>query len=1124
MAADAPRSPQQPPTVEGGPGAAPVTPDGRTLTIQDGRSASADAATPEPMDVTPGSPPLPACTPQPTFGPLADYEILSEIARGGMGVVYKARQYLGNEPPRPFRIVALKRLRSGDFASPGDRQRFRQETEAIAHLDHPNIVPIYDVGEAAGQPFFAMKFIDGGSLGHALKHRRASCAPAEAARLVALLARAVHHAHQRGILHRDLKPGNILLDTDGVPYITDFGLAKLLDSDPERLTQTGAIMGTPSYMAPEQAGTGNPPTTAIDVYALGAILYELLTGRPPFEGIDVFETLRRVRELEPVPPRARNRKVDHDLETICLKCLQKEPARRYGSAEALAEDLEGWLAGRPVRARRVGAVGRAVRWVRRQPGIAALLLLVALTTAGGFVGTWMAWRHAVAGWDAARDRAEAERTAREQAVIAEGNTREALADARHNLYFASVAVAAREWHDGNLDRVAAFLEQCPAEERRWEWGYLHRLTRPGLKVLPGYRGIHQAAAFSPDRRFLAMAGEDGIRLCDPESGQTLRTLTGSPREVVALAFSKDGKHLAAAGQQPEVRLWDVDAGPPRTITGLPGPASSVAFHPSGDRLAVGCGDRLHPTTPGAVVLLDLASGKAVRTWDKLGSSVYAIAFHPAGRELAAGLDDATAPIWSLDDGHLIRTLEGHKVREIPADIGRLLQLRRPGAERASTTFQLITAICDVAYSPDGKVLATASADSTIKLWDSGTGKELHTLRGHQHPVLCVAFSPSGKGLVSGSLDQAVRLWSVATGEPMRLYQGHREQVVAVSFRPDGQRLATGSGDGTVILWDPNQFQDSWLWRYHAASVFSLAFRPDGRQLAAGSGNLFNPFQQGTIKLIDPHTHAEGPTLTGHKSGIGALAWRPGGSELASGGADGTVRVWLPAEAKEVRQLKAGAMVFGVGYNPDGTTLAAVTGKLFAPGDPGELILWDAATGDELFRRRDHKAGIGSLAWSPDGRWLATGSSDGTVLLRDPATGEPKQTLPGHKGTVLALAFSPDSRLLACAASDVFQPTQPGTIVLWDIATGKELRTLRGHTQMLNGVAFTPDGRRLVSSSRDATVKVWEPDTGREVLSLRSPAAYVCSLAVSPDGRFIAGGNWGSTASLWEAEDYGFPGR
>jgi hypothetical protein len=296
---------------------------------------------------------------------VGDYELLSEIARGGMGIVFKARQVSLN------RVVAVKMILAGAYATPVAVQRFRAEAEAAANLDHPNILPIYEIGEHEGHQYFSMKLIEGPALNDSMAAYHAD--PQRAAMLMATLARAVHFAHQRGILHRDLKPSNILLDADGTPYVTDFGLAKKVDGD-DLSTRTGTVVGTPSYMAPEQARGEKGLSMAIDVYSLGAILYELLTGRPPFRCDSVLETLRQVTDVEPTDPRNWNAKADRDLAAIAMKCLEKNPARRYESAMALAEDLERWQAGEPTKARPPSLAGLAWRWLRRNAATAAWVL------------------------------------------------------------------------------------------------------------------------------------------------------------------------------------------------------------------------------------------------------------------------------------------------------------------------------------------------------------------------------------------------------------------------------------------------------------------------------------------------------------------------------------------------------------------------------------------------------------------------------------------------------------------------------------------------------------------------------------------------------------------------------
>jgi WD40 repeat protein len=1030
---------------------------------------------------------------------LGRFRIKRELGSGGFGVVYLATD------PVLHRQVAVKVPRPEALFTPALRERFLREARATAGLNHPHIVPAFDSGEAGALCYLVSGYCPGGTLAAYLRGRSGPLPARAAAAIVVVLADAVQHAHARGILHRDLKPGNVLLDcpADALPgadglaavlRLADFGLAKFLDDErtaaedtprtgrgrPEAPAQTaaGAVLGTPEYMAPEQAvyrpGLIGPAT---DVYGLGVLLYELLTGRPPFQGTGREEVLRRVVVDSPPGPRSLRRGVPRDLEAICLRCLGKDPSQRYATAAELADDLRRFLAGEPTRARPPRAGERAWKWARRRPA-AALLLAVSAAAALGLLAALAGYIVRVKQFNA--DLGAALARAQQERERAEGQRRLA----RRAAYAAEIKLAGNLWEGGHLGLMGEVLQRQrpgPGEEdlRGFEWYYLRRRGR-GLVHLRGARAGVLAVAFSPDGRLCASGSVDGeVRVWDVATGLPRAGWQGLTVTVYSLAFSPDGQRLAAGGtdlQRGEVRVWDVASG--RLLAERAEPGGSifaVAFAPDAQTLAVGRGAA---AGAGMLLLWDPEAGRE-RSFLRQRGAVTAVAFSPDGMSLAAAYTEQ-------DPGGRAGFVVS--LCDFPAGRERASWVGHPGEVRG------------LAFAPDGQTLASAGRDGTAKLWDVAAGKERVTLRAPDE-FEGLALAPDGRTLVTvaggRSRQGAVRLWDVAAGRERTGPWEPGCEVVAAAFAPDGRTLALACSDHLVRLWQPDAEADAAVLGGHANEAWSVAFAPDGRTLASAGDDH-------TVKLWDPATRQARVTLRGHEALVSCVAFAPDGRLLASGGYDNTVRLWDPTSG-EPRATVTGptGAVRCLAFAPDGRTLASA-------GKDHAIQLSDVGTGRARLTLRGHTEDVRCLAFAPDGRTLASASNDRTVCLWDVVRGEKCLQLE-QADEVWAVAFAPDGKTLATG-------DKAGLVRLWDPVAGTELAVLWGHTGGARSLAFAPDGKTLASGSEDRTVRLWQAATGSELIALKGQTDEVYSVAFSPDGKALAAAVHDGSVKLWLAAD------
>ncbi|MFQ5732526.1 MAG: protein kinase [Planctomycetaceae bacterium] len=995
-----------------------------------------------------------------------DYELLVEVARGGMGIVYRARQTKLN------RVVALKMIKGGHLATPDEVKRFLTEAESAASLEHPNIVPIYEVGEIADQHFFTMAFVEGESLQDRVA--KGPLPERDAGQFVKLVARAVQFAHDKGIVHRDLKPSNVLIETGGQPKVMDFGLAKRVEGD-SGLTATGQVIGTPSYMPPEQAGGRSTAVgTSADVYSLGAMLYCLVSGRPPFQAATAVETLIQVVEQDPVAPRQINPGVCKDIETICLKCLEKEPQRRYVSAAALADDLDRWLAGRPIVARPVTRRERLSKWIRRNRVVAGLLAAVAISLVGGAI---IAALFAVEARKQADLAEERERKAVAEKTIADVERRRAeSARARAEFqalraetarYAIQMDLAARAWERHEIIRAQRAIDRLPRQFRNaWEARHLQSLCRrKAMFVMPtrGDAGRVTAVAFHPGgQRLVSAAANQPVKVWDARTGAEIVRVDHIAWSV---AVSPDGKKIVTGGADHKVKIWDAQSGRPiLVLSGHQGPVRGIAFNPDGSRLVTGSLDK-------TVRIWNTTTGQEIATLRGHTLGVLDVAFGPFGKRIASAGSDGSVVVWNVETARPTLTLLGHS--------------------------GLVSA---VQFGPAGRWIVTGSADKTVRVWDAQTGREASRFESQTSAVTGVRWRSDGLQILSAGQDGTISAWDVVSGQVAFTLKGHTDSVTCVAYSPDGRRIVSGSRDRTIKVWNPKTQHATRVLSGHTKHVTSVAFDRDGNRVASGSWDA-------SVRIWNSDSGEQILRLDGHNGPVNGVRFSRNGRRLVTGSQDTTCKVWDASTGKCIKTLAGHAgSVFSVDFGPDGR-------RVVSGGTDTIIRIWDAQTGRLIRTLRGHRDRVSSVCYSFDGKWIVSGSDDRDVRLWDAETGRPIRTFAGHTGPVTAVAIRRDGGQIASASHDT-------TVRVWDVESGATVQTLSGHANWATTVAFDPSGRRLVSAGGEfdepADIRIWDVKTGQQVFRLRGHTDVVYCVAFSPDGRRIASGSEDRTVRIWEA--------
>jgi WD40 repeat protein/predicted Ser/Thr protein kinase len=993
-----------------------------------------------------------------------DYELLHEIARGGMGVVYRARQISLN------RMVAVKVLLFGRFASDTFVKRFRAEAEAAASLQHPNIVAVHEVGKHDGQHYLSMELVEGRDLGQ-LVHEK-PLPPRQAAQLLKTIAEAVEYAHCRGVLHRDLKPSNVLIDAAGQPRVTDFGLAKRFAPTTEApnalpqpgeqssvssvqtadLTLTGQVLGSPNFMPPEQADSRRGAfSAASDVYSLGAVLYHLLTGRPPFLADTLEQTLSQLIHREPVAPRLLNSAIPRDLETICLKCLEKVPARRYATAVQLAEELGRFLRDEPILARPIGRAGRLARWARRKPALSASLALLHLVLGLGLAGIVWQWRRAET--NAADAHFKAERA------------RSAEAEATEQLWRSLVQQARAERRTGEAGQRHRALEavtraaaiQTSLELRNEA---IAALVLPDLNFAPLWTIPYTVPVtdFTPSLTHFAVATASGrirmFRASDAREENPFPAIGAGWAQQ--FRFSPDARFVAASYTTGSNVLWEVETRT-QVLSWAPGRLAGQ-FSPDSRRLLTG--------GSGLVRCLSIPDGREL--WrQQVGPRLWGLVVHPRQKYFACFFEGSRhVELRNLDSGELVRSL----AHPSPAGI--------------------------LTWSPDGNRLVVGVENGWIYSWDADSEIAPESWKAQDDAVVSLTFAPSGQWLVSSAWDGMVRFWSWPGRSLAVMAHGYTMQ--APRFDSDGRRLA-GLLKGPVL----GQFEVTpsiGFRRFPVAlgerrGAWSLDVSPDGKLVAAG-------YTDG-VRLFD---FATGRELAFQPAGqCRSAIFMPDGNGLVTSGPPGLAH-W-PIE----RMTAAGGVRFGPRQviRDDLTFIFAsmtADGRWVAAADfgHGRVAVYEVNHPTNRFELKNHPD-IQHVAISPDGRWVASGTWNGRgIKIWDVSSRQLVKELEMGRA---AGVFSPDNRFLV---------TGSDRIQVWEVGTWREIYHTDREAAFVGLGALTPDGRILAIIRDRRAVQLLEADTGRVLADLEAPGGIPISwVRFTPDGTSLLALEWTRGIQVWD---------